>query len=150
MKPSFRLDQYPRRGPQPLSSPPAGYFERLPTRVIAQVALPTRRSLLPTWLRQAPAYVRTGLASTLLLGTLATTLWLGGGPLGQPTTPAASLDGVPQEQLVDYLTNDAPLSLLDLAELPPPPTGTPQYLRPSATELTDALDAQSPEEVATP
>lgn len=150
MKPSFRLDQHPRRWPQPLSSPPAGYFEQLPTRVMAQVAAaPARRLLLPAWLLQAPAYVRTGLASTVLLGTFAASLWLGGGPLGQPAAPAATLASVPQEQLLDYLTSDAHLTMLDLAELPAQNlTITQQYLRPSATELTEALDAQPAEEAA--
>jgi hypothetical protein len=147
MKPSFRLDQHPRRGPQPLSSPPAGYFEQLPTRVMAQVAAPARRPLLLAWLRHAPAYVRTSLASTVLLGTFAASLWLSGGPANLPV--AAPLASVPQEQLLNYLTNDAHLTLLDLAELPAQNlTITQQYLRPSATELTEALDAQPTEEAA--
>ncbi|RZK17667.1 MAG: hypothetical protein EOO56_17470 [Hymenobacter sp.] len=149
MQPSFRLAQHPRHRSQPLSSPPAGYFEQLPTRVMAQVAapVPARRSLLPIWLLQAPAYVRTGLASSLLLGTFAASLWLGGGP-GYPAAPAASLAHVPQEQLLDYLTSDAHLTLLDLAELPAPPAAITQYyLRPSAAELAEALDAQPTDEV---
>lgn len=150
MKPSFRLDQHPRRWPQPLSSPPASYFEQLPTRVMAQVAAaPARRPLLSTWLRHAPAYVRTGLASTVLLGTFAASLWLGTGPAGPAATPAATLASVPQAQLLDYLTTDAHLTLLDLAELPPQHLPiTQQYLRPSATELMEALDAQPAEEAA--
>jgi len=148
MKPSFRLDQHPRRWPQPLSSPPANYFEQLPTRVMAQVAAPARRPLLPAWLLQAPAYVRTGLASTVLLGTFAASLWLGSGPTSQPAAPA-SLANVPQEQLLDYLTSDAHLTMLDLAELPAHHLATTQqYLHPSATELTEALDAQPTEEAA--
>ena len=150
MQAPFRLNQHPRRGSQPLSSPPAGYFERLPTRVMTRLAPPARRGLLPTWPRPTPAALRTGLASTLLLGTFAATLWLGGPPLGY-SPAAASLDGVPQEQLLDYLDNEAPPSLLDLAELPPPALNlTPQYLHPSATELAEALDAQPPAEVAAP
>lgn len=148
MKPSFRLDQHPRRWPQPLSAPPAGYFEQLPTRVMAQVAAPTRPWQLATWLRQAPAYVRTSLASTLLLGTFAASLWLGAGSARQPTV-AAGLDGVPQEELVDYLASEAHLDLTDLAELPARPLGiTHHYLRPSAPELADALDAQPTDEAA--
>lgn len=149
MKPSFNLDQHPRRGPQPLSSPPVGYFEQLPMRIMAQVAAgaPARRSLLPAWLLQAPAYVRTGLVSTLLLGTFAASLWLGGGQLGSAAAPAASLASVPQEQLLDYLTSEAHITLLDLADLPAQHLGiTQQYLRPSATELAEALDAQPAEE----
>ncbi|MFD1875196.1 hypothetical protein [Hymenobacter bucti] len=144
----FRLDQHPRRGSQPLSVPPAGYFEQLPTRVMAQVAAPARRPLLPDWLRQAPAYVRTGLASALLLGTFAASLWLGGGAAPRAAT-AASLDGVPQEELLDYLASDARLDMTDLAELPARPLGiTTHYLHPSAPELTDALDAQPIDEAA--
>lgn len=148
MKPSFRLDQHPRRWPQPLSSPPAGYFEQLPTRVMAQVAAPARRPLLPAWLRQAPAYVRTSLASGVLLGTFAAALWLGGGLAAPPAAPDA-LANVPQEQLLDYLTTDAHLTTLDLAELPAHSLAlTRHYLRPSATELSEALDAQPSEEAA--
>lgn len=144
MKPSFRLDQHPRRWPQPLSAPPAGYFEQLPTRVMAQVAAPASRPLLPAWLRQAPAYMRTSLASTLLLGAFAASLWLGTAPAQQPT---ASLDGVPRAELVDYLTSEVHLDMTDLAELPTRPLGiTTHYLRPSAFELTDALDAQPADE----
>ncbi|MEJ7665700.1 MAG: hypothetical protein WKG07_42375 [Hymenobacter sp.] len=148
MKTPFNLDQHPRRGPQPLSGPPAGYFEQLPTRIMAQVAAPAARPLLPAWLRLAPAYVRTGLASTVLLGTLAASLWLGGGPLSRPVAPAASLDAVPAEQLVDYLTSgETHVDMLDLAELPTRRLGlTRHYLQPSASELTEALDAQPSDE----
>jgi hypothetical protein len=149
MKPSFRLDQHPRRWPQPLSSPPANYFEQLPTRVMAQVAAtPARRPLLPAWLRHAPAAVRTGLASTVLLGTFAASLWLGHGPASPLATPD-TLASVPQAQLLDYLASDAHLTMLDLAELPTQNVViTQQYLRPSATELVEALDAQPAEEAA--
>jgi hypothetical protein len=148
MKPSFRLDQHPRRWPQPLSSPPAGYFEQLPTRVMAQVAAPARRPLLPTWLLQAPAYIRTSLASGVLLGTFAAALWLGGGPVAAPDATDA-LANIPQEQLLDYLATDAHLTTLDLAELPAHSLAlTRHYLRPSATELSEALDAQPAEEAA--
>ncbi len=146
MKSSFRLDQHPRRWPQPLSSPPAGYFEQLPMRVMVQVAAaPARRLLLPAWLLQAPAYVRTSLASTVLLGTFAAALWLGSGP--QSATPTTSLASVPQEQLLDYLTSEAHVTMLDLADLPAQHLNiTRHYLHPSATELTEALDAQPTEE----
>jgi hypothetical protein len=148
MKPSFRLDQHPRRWPQPLSSPPAGYFEQLPTRVMAQVAAPARRPLLPGWLLQAPTYIRTSLASGVLLGTFAAALWLGGGPVAAPDATDA-LANIPQEQLLDYLATDAHLTTLDLAELPAHSLAlTRHYLRPSATELSEALDAQPAEEAA--
>jgi len=145
MKPSFRLDQHPRRRPQPLSAPPTGYFEQLPTRVMAQVAAPPQPSWFAAWLRQAPASVRTGLASTLLLGTFAASLWLGAGP----APLATSLKDVPREELVDYLASEARLDLTDLAELPTSSLGiTTRYLRPSAPELTSALDAQPADEAA--
>ena len=144
MKPAFNLNQHPRRGPQPLSAPPAGYFEQLPTRIMAQVAAPAARPLLPGWLRLAPSYVRTGLASTVVLGTLAASLWLGRGPLSRPAAPAASLDNVPAEQLVEYLTSgETHVDMLDLSELPTRHLSlTRHYLQPSASELAEALDAQ--------
>lgn len=148
MKPSFRLDQHPRRWPQPLSAPPAGYFEQLPTRVMAQVTTPARPWPLAAWLRQAPAYMRTSLASTLLLGTFAASLWLGAGPT-QPPTAATGLDGVPREELMDYLASEVRLDMTDLAELPARSLSiTNRYLRPSAPELADALDAQPTDEAA--
>ncbi|AMR25655.1 hypothetical protein A0257_00170 [Hymenobacter psoromatis] len=130
---------------QPLSSPPAGYFEQLPTRIMAQVAVPARRPLLMR-LWQAPMYVRTGLASTVLLGTFAASMWLGSAPLSV-ATPSVALDAVPQQQLVDYLTSgETHLDMLDLAELPTRHLGiTRQYLHSSPTELTEALDAQPTE-----
>ncbi|GAA4497042.1 hypothetical protein GCM10023172_11360 [Hymenobacter ginsengisoli] len=149
MKTPFRLDEHPRRRPQPLSSPPAGYFEQLPTRVMAQVAPPAARTSQPlAWLLRAPAYLRTGIASTLLLGTFAASLWLGGASLHSPVAKAASLDAVPPAQLVEYLTSgETHVDMLELAELPTHHLGiTKQYLQPSSTELTEALDAQPAEE----
>jgi hypothetical protein len=148
MKTPFRLDEHPRRWPQPLSSPPAGYFEQLPTRVMAQVASPARAPGPLAWLLRAPAALRTGLASTLLLGTFAASLWLGGAPLAPRVAPTASLDGVPSAQLVEYLTSgETHVDMLDLAELPAQHLGlTTHYLQPSATELSAALDAQPAED----
>jgi hypothetical protein len=147
MHTSFRLDEHPRRPQPPLSGPPAGYFERLPTRVMAQVAAPARRPPL-AWLRHAPAYVRTGLASSVLLGTFAASLWLGSAPQHQPMQATASLDTVPPQQLLDYLTNgETHVDMLDLAELPTRRLGlTTHYLQPSPRELAEALDAQPAEE----
>lgn len=149
MKTPFRLAEHPRRWPQPLGSPPAGYFEQLPTRVMAQVAAPARGPQPLAWLLRAPASLRTGLASTLLLGTFAASLWLGGASVGSSVASPASLDTVPRAQLVDYLTSgETHLDMLDLAELPAHHLGlTTQYLQPSATELRAALDAQPAEEV---
>ncbi|RZK53441.1 MAG: hypothetical protein EOO59_12475 [Hymenobacter sp.] len=148
MNTPFRLDEHPRRGPQPLSSPPAGYFEQLPTCIMAQVAAPARRPQPLAWLWAAPASLRTGLASTLLLGTFAASLWLGNAPMVQPATTANALDAVPQQQLLEYLTSgETHVDMLDLAELPAAHQGiTKHYLRPSARELTEALDAQPADE----
>jgi hypothetical protein len=149
MKTHFSLDQHPRRAGQPLSSPPPGYFDRLPAQVMARVAPPARPAPLG-WLLRAPAALRTGLASTLLLGTFAASLWLSG---GQPSELAATtgLDQVPQEQLLDYLTSgETHVDMLDLSELPAQRLGSPHhYLRASASELSDALDGQpAPDETA--
>jgi hypothetical protein len=144
MNAPFRLDQHRRAWPQPLSAPPTGYFDKLPTRIMAQVQPPVTRPALLSWLGQVPASLRTGLASTLLLGTFAASFWLGAGSTSSPELAAASLDQVPRTQLVDYLlTNEAHIDLSEMAELAPTPLGiTKQYLRPSAQELTEALDAQ--------
>ncbi|MGI4834550.1 MAG: hypothetical protein ACRYFK_13930 [Janthinobacterium lividum] len=141
MKTPFLLDQHPRRAGQPLSSPPPGYFDRLPTQVMARVAVPARPAPL-AWLLRAPAALRTGLASTLLLGTFAASLWLGGTQAGLPA--ATGLDQVPPEQLMDYLTSgETHVDMLDLSELPARQLGpAPQYLRASAHELNEALDGQ--------
>jgi len=143
MKTPFSLSQHPRRAGQPLSSPPPGYFDRLPAQVMARVAPPARPAPL-AWLLRAPAALRTGLASTLLLGTFAASLWLGGTrPAGLATT-ATSLDQVPPQQLIDYLTSgETHVDMLDLSELPAQPAGAaPQYLHASARELNEALDGQ--------
>lgn len=148
MKTPFRLDEHPRHGLQPLSNPPAGYFEQLPTRIMAQVATPDHRPQLLAWLWAAPASLRTGLASTLLLGTFAASLWLGNAPVVRPVATADALATVPQQQMLDYLTNgETHVDMQDLAELPASQHSiTKHYLRPSARELTEALDAQPAEE----
>ncbi|NML65338.1 hypothetical protein HHL22_08990 [Hymenobacter sp. RP-2-7] len=143
MKTPFSLSQYPRRAGQSLSSPPPGYFDRLPAQVMARVAPPARPAPL-AWLLRAPAALRTGLASTLLLGTFAASLWLGGGPATSFPTTATSLDQVPQAQLIDYLTSgETHVDMLDLSELPAPRAGAASpYLHASASELNEALDGQ--------
>ena len=147
MQPPFRLGQHPRRAVPPLSGPPPGYFEQLPTRLMARVAEPARRPLAGLW--AAPAALRTGLASAVLLGTFAATLWLGGSaplPPGGPT-PTAALNAVPPQQLVEYLTSgETSVELLDLAELPTRQLTLPRYLHATPAELTEALDAQPTEE----
>jgi hypothetical protein len=147
MNAPFRLDEHRRAWPQPLSAPPAGYFDKLPTRIMAQVPPPATPSALLSWLDRVPTSLRTGLASTLLLGTFAASFWLGAGPASSPDLASARLDQVPRTQLVDYLmTSEAPIDLAEMAELVPTQLSfTTQYLRPSAQELTEALDAQPPE-----
>ena len=50
MKPSFKLDAPPRR-PQPLlTGPPAGYFDQLPTRVMARLPQADARAAASGWL----------------------------------------------------------------------------------------------------
>ena len=143
----FRLDQHRRAWPQPLSAPPADYFAKLPTRIMARVAPPAAAG--PAWLgwlSRGPAALRTGLASTLLLGAFAASFWLGqAGP--RPELTAPGLDQVPQAELVEYLlTGEARVEPADMAELPAHPLGiTNQFLRPSAQELTEAFDAQPAE-----
>jgi hypothetical protein len=147
MNAPFRLNQHRRTWPQPLSAPPAGYFDKLPSRIMAQVQPPATRPVLLSWLAQVPTSLRTGLASTLLLGTFAASFWLGTGQASRPVLTSASLDQVPRTQLVDYLmTSETPIDLNDMAELASTQVGlTNQYLHPSAQELTDALDAQPTE-----
>jgi hypothetical protein len=147
MNAPFRLDEHRRAWPQPLSAPPAGYFDKLPTRIMTQVQPPAARPSLLTWLSQVPTSLRTGLASTLLLGTFAASFWLGAGPVSRPELASANLDQVPRAQLVDYLmTGEAHVDLNDMTELTPAQLGlTKQYLQPSAQELTEALDAQPAE-----
>jgi hypothetical protein len=147
MNAPFRLDEHRRAWPQPLSAPPAGYFDKLPTRIMTQVQPPATQPALLSWLGQVPASLRTGLASTLLLGTFAASFWLGTGSASRPELASPNLEQVPRTQLMDYLlTNEAHVDLSDMAELAPTPLGiTKQYLRPSAQELTEALDAQPSE-----
>jgi|GEM_PF-846849 len=159
MKPAFRLDQHPRRAQPPLSDPPPGYFDRLPTRVMARVSAPAAARPAGLgwsgWLGYAPAGLRTSLVATLLLGTFAAAHWLSSGPLtspaGPPTTTAAvSLDAVPREQLVDYLLSSE--AHPDLAELGEQRVAhlriARQYFQLSANDLTDALDAQPAEDTS--
>jgi hypothetical protein len=147
MNAPFRLDQHRRAWPQPLSAPPAGYFDKLPTRIMAQVQPPTTQPVLLSWLSQVPTSLRTGLASTLLLSTFAVSFWLGAGSTDGPELASDSLDQVPRTQLVDYLlTSEAHVDLNDMVELAPAQLGiAKQYLHPSAQELTEALDAQPAE-----
>lgn len=146
MNKPFKLDKHPRRPRPLLSEPPPGYFDQLPTRVMAR--LPRAEEPAPSgwsWLLQLPAGLRTGLATMVLLGGFAASFWLSG-----PAQPAAiaSLDAVPETQLVNYLLNSGTrVENSDLAELAaanPELPGT--FLHASDEELTDALDAQPTDE----
>lgn len=139
MNTPFRLDDHPRR-PHPLAPPPPGYFEQLPRRVMARVQPAEEPAPAWEWLTRLSLPLRTALASSLLLGGFAASLLLG----VAPTSAASTLAAVPQEELVQYLlTNDARVSLTDLADLPAStPTTAATYLHASPDELQRALDAQ--------
>lgn len=145
MNKPFKLDEHPRRPRPLLSEPPAGYFEQLPTRVMARLPRAEEPVAGWAWLLQLPASLRTGLATTLLLGGFAASFWLSG-----PARPTAmaSLDAVPETQLVGYLLHSgARIENPDLAvlmEANPELPGT--FLHASDEELTDALDAQPTDE----
>lgn len=146
MNKPFKLDEHLRRPRPLLSEPPAGYFDQLPTRVMAR--LPRTEEPATSgwaWLLQLPASLRTGLATTLLLGGFAASFWLSN---PAPSAAVASLDAVPETQLVNYLLNSgARVESTDLAVLAaahPELPGT--FLHASEEELTDALDAQPADE----
>jgi hypothetical protein len=148
MKPSFKLDAHPRRPRPLLSDPPAGYFDTLPTQIMARLPQAGARETFSgrNWLSLFSPAVRTGLASLAVLGGFAASFYLSGSP--QPTGPAvaatASLDAVPRTELVGYLlTSGARVENSDLAVLTAAnPNITTGFLRASDEELTEALDAQ--------
>jgi hypothetical protein len=148
MNKPFKLDEHPRRPRPLLSEPPPGYFDQLPTRVMAR--LPHAEAPAATgwaWLLQLPASLRTGLVTMLVLGGFAASFWLSSRPL---STPTASLDAVPETQLINYLLHSGArvesTDLAVLAEAAPELPGT--FLHASDEELTDALDAQPADESA--
>ena len=147
MKPSFKLDAHPRRPHPPLSEPPAGYFDKLPTQIMARLPQADARATASGWgwLALLSPALRTGLASVAVLGGFAASFFLSGSP--QPGTTGvatASLDAVPRTELVGYLlTSEAGVETSDLAVLTAAdPTITRGFLHASDEELTDALDAQ--------
>ena len=150
MKPAFRLDQHPRRAQPLLSEPPAGYFEQLPRRVMDRLPRPAAE---PTagwgWLLSLPPRWRTSLAASTLLAGFAASFWLSA-PDNSASAPAplASLDAVPQTELVSYLLGpEASVEPTDLADLAAAqPTLNNTILRASDAEILDALDAQPAEE----
>ena len=150
MKPAFRLDQHPRR-PQPaLGAPPAGYFEQLPSRVMAR--LPQGQADTAEgwqWLLTLPQIWRTSLAAGTLLAGFSISFWLSGlnGPAMSPA-PLTTLDTVSRSEMVGYLlSSEARVETADLAELTAAhPSLTNGILQASEAEMTDALDAQPTDE----
>ena len=152
MKPPFKLDEHPRRPHPLLSSPPAGYFDQLPTWVMARLPQADARETRPGWgwlARLSPA-LRTGLASVAVLGGFAASFYLSAPSASAPTMAAASLDAVPRTELVGYLlTSDARVEQTDLAVFTAAdPSLANGFLHASDEELTEALDAQPSDELS--
>lgn len=151
MKPSFTLAAHPRRPRPLLSEPPAGYFDQLPMRVMARLPQADARETASGWrwlARLSPA-LRTSLASVAVLGGFAASFYLSGS-LPADGTGVATLDAVPQTELVGYLlTSGATVENADLAVLTAAsPDLTKGFLHASADELTEALDAQPSEDLS--
>lgn len=150
MKTPFRLDDHPRR-PQPLASPPDGYFDKLPMRVMQRVELraPTAGvAAVPGWLATLSAPLRTALASSVVLGGFAASFLLSGPGAVPAASASGALASVPRTELVEYLlANEQRITLTDLAELPATAQALPEtYLQASSAELQDLLDAQPTDE----
>jgi hypothetical protein len=150
MKTAFKLDAHPRRPRPLLSEPPAGYFDKLPTHIMARLPqAETRESAVGRWLRFLSPALRTGLASVAVLGGFAASFYMSGtAPLVPATAPTAALDAVPRTELVHYLlTSGARVENTDLAVLTAAHPGIAKgFLRVSEDELNDALDAQPSED----
>lgn len=148
MTPPFRLDAHPRRPRPLLSEPPPGYFDQLPARVMAR--LPPGPAPAPghAWLLRLGPALRTGLASVAVLGGFAAAFYLSGPPAG-PALATAALDAVPRAELLGYLlTSGVRVENSDLAVLTAARPGLARgFLRVSAAELTEALDAQPADEL---
>ncbi|HEX8655981.1 MAG TPA: hypothetical protein VF690_00515 [Hymenobacter sp.] len=146
MKPSFKLDVHSQRPRPLLSEPPAGYFDQLPTRIMARLPQAEARGTTAGrwWALLAPAW-RTGLASVAVLGSFAASFWLSDSWPARPgAAPTAALDAVPRTELVGYLLgSEANVQATDLAEL----LATQPHLaegswRASDAEIQNTLDAQ--------
>ena len=147
MKPSFKLDAHPRRPRPLLSSPPAGYFDQLPMRVMARLPQAEARETAFGWRWLAllsPAF-RTGLASLVMLSGFAASFFLSS-PMqpGKGVAANTSLDAVPRTELVGYLlTSEARVETFDLAILTAAdPSIIKSFLHASDEELNDVLDTQ--------
>ena len=147
MKPAFKLDAHPRRLRPLLSSPPADYFDKLPTRIMARLPQADECAAPATWGWRAlltPA-LRTGLASVAVLGSFAASFYMSGPvPLRPATAGTAALDAVPRTELANYLlTSGTRVETSDLATLAAAhPNMANGFLRVSDEELSEALDAQ--------
>ncbi|MBH8557860.1 hypothetical protein [Hymenobacter negativus] len=151
MKTAFKLDAHPRRPRPLLSEPPAGYFDKLPTQIMARLPQADARetALGWGWLSFLSPALRTGLASVAVLGGFAASFYMSGSaPLVPATAATASLDAVPRTELVGYLlTSGARVENSDLAVLTAAhPAITKGFLHASEEELNDALDAQPSDE----
>ncbi len=150
MKPPFKLDAHPRRPRPLLSEPPADYFDKLPTRIMARLPRPDAAPAWG-WLAWLSPALRTGLASLAMLGGFATSFYLSDAPAASPAvaTTATSLDAVPHTELVGYLlTSGARVENTDLDVLAAADPGLAKgFLQATEAELTDALDAQPSEEI---
>ncbi|WP_324677857.1 hypothetical protein [Hymenobacter sp. GOD-10R] len=148
MNTPFRLDDHPRR-PQPLAPPPDGYFDRLPTEIMARVQPAEQESTAFGWFRALSMPLRTALASVAVLGSFAATFLL-----NQPDTSVTgarlahvNLTAVPRTEMVQYLlASDERVSINDLSELPVADQNLVQeYLQASPDEVQAAMDEQPSE-----
>lgn len=152
MTPPFKLDAHPRRPRPSLSEPPADYFDKLPTRIMARLPRPDAAPAWG-WLAWLSPALRTGLASVAVLGSFAASFYLSGAPATSlavaTTATTATLDAVPRTELVGYLlTSGARVENTDLAELAAAHPGLAKgFLQATDAELADALDAQPSEEL---
>ena len=151
MKPAFKLDAHPRRSRPLLSEPPADYFDKLATRIMARLPQADAResAFSRGWLSFLSPALRTSLASVAVLGGFAASFYLSGSaPLVPASAPTAALDAVPRTELVGYLlTSGARVENSDLAVLTAANPGiTKGFMQASEEELNDALDAQPSED----
>ena len=150
MKTAFKLDEHPRRPRPLLSEPPAGYFDKLPTQIMARLPQAEARDAAPGWLGWITPALRTSLATVAVLSSFAASFFLSGTPQLVPATAAkASLDAVPRTELVGYLlTSGARVENSDLAVLTAAhPNIAKGFLQASDEEVADALDAQPSEDL---
>ena len=147
MKPAFKLDAHPRRPRPLLSEPPADYFDKLPTRIMARLPQADERSTGAVWgwLTFLTPALRTGLASVAVLGGFAASFYMSGSaPLVPAMASTAALDAVPRTELTNYLlTSGARVETSDLATLTAAhPNIANGFLQASSDELNDVLDTQ--------